>query len=506
VKPILVVENPARWPFEIEGTELLSARTYLTDDQQAGRRGVKVFNLCRRYGYQSIGYYVSLLAEARGHRPIPSVATLQSMGNASMARIVSGELESLIERSLAPLRSEEFTLSIYFGRNLARRHDRLARALFNEFPAPFLRARFLLEGGSWRLAAVRTIPTTEIPEAHRPFVLEQAGRFFRRPSPRPPAEGFRYDLAILWREEDPAAPSDARAIRKFIRAARDRGIRAQVISPDEVGRIAEYDALFIRETTEVEHHTYRLSRRAHREGLVVLDDPQSILRCSNKVYQAELFRRHGIPMPTTLVVHEGNTGDIAATVGLPCVLKRPDGAFSRGVARAADTRDLERLLPELFEQSELVIAQAWTPSDFDWRIGVLEGRPLFACRYHMVPGHWQIIHSSGARHTRYGKVEAVPLNETPEAVIGLAVRAADLVGSGFYGVDVKEVGGRLLVMEVNDNPNVEAGYEDTVTGDAIYFEVMDFFRRRLDQRGNRGVRGGGQSASIGDPEGKDPAT
>jgi glutathione synthase/RimK-type ligase-like ATP-grasp enzyme len=490
MKPLVVVENTGRWPFDLDEVEVVTARAYLTEDEYSERRGVAVFNLCRRYGYQTVGYYVSLLAEARGHRPIPSVATLQALGNASIARLVSEELEALIQRSLAPLKSDEFTLSIYFGRNLAQRYDSLARALFNEFRAPLLRARFAREGDEWRLLGVRPIPTSEIPEAHRPFVLEQARRFFRRPAGPRPDEEFRYDLAILWSKDDPNAPSDERAIRRFIRAARSRGIRAVVIEPDEAARIAEYDALFIRETTAVEHHTFRMARRADREGMVVLDDPQSIIRCSNKVYQAELFRRRGLPTPKTLVVHEGNLREVAATVGLPCVLKRPDGCFSQGVVKAESAEDLVALLPALFRESELVIAQAWTPSSFDWRIGVLDGRPLFACRYHMAPGHWQIVRSEGARHARYGRVEALPIEDAPKKAVELAVRAAKLVGSGFYGVDLKEIEGRFVLMEVNDNPNVDAGFEDGAAGDALYLEVMDYFRRRLDQRGSDGRKNG----------------
>jgi glutathione synthase/RimK-type ligase-like ATP-grasp enzyme len=490
MKPLVVVENPSRWPFHSDEVEVVSARAYLTEDEYSERRRVAVFNLCRRYGYQTVGYYVSLLAEARGHRPIPSVSTLQALGNASIARLVSEELEALIQRSLAPLKSDEFTLSIYFGRNLATRYDSLSRALFNEFRAPLLRARFVREKGEWQLLGVRPIPTSEIPDAHRPFVLEQARRFFRRPAGPPRDEDFRYDLAILWSPDDPSSPSDERAIRRFIRAARKLGIHAEVIEPEEAVRIAEYDALFIRETTAVEHHTYRMARRADREGLVVVDDPQSIIRCSNKVYQAELFRRRGLPTPETLVVHEGNVHEVADTVGLPCVLKRPDGCFSQGVVKVESVDDLATLLPTLFRESELVIAQAWTPSSFDWRIGVLDGKALFACRYHMAPGHWQIVRTEGARHARYGRVEALPVESAPKKVVDLAIRAAKLVGTGFYGVDLKEIGGRFVLMEVNDNPNVDAGFEDGAAGESLYLEIMDFFRRRLDSRGSEGRKNG----------------
>jgi glutathione synthase/RimK-type ligase-like ATP-grasp enzyme len=486
---LVVVEALERWPFVLDGVEVVGARDYLTDPRFRDLRGAAVYNLCRRYGYQTVGYYVSLLAQARGHRPLPSVSTLQSLHAATMLRSASAEVEALVEQALRPLRSSSFELSIYFGRNMTRRYDALARALFNEFPAPMLRARFRRdpdpseEGGlgPWRLHGVRPIAGTDVPDAHIPFVLEQAARFFRRRPTMAPREAA-WSLAILWRADDPQPPSNDRAIRKFVRAAADLGIRAEVLGPDETGRIAEYDALFLRETTGVDHRTYRLARRAQRDGLVVVDDPESIIRCTNKVYQAEAFQRHRVPAPRTLVVHRGNVDRIAAEVGMPCVLKRPDGAFSQGVVRAADEAELARLLPDLFAESELLVAQAWTPSTFDWRIGVLGGEPLFACRYHMARGHWQIIRAaaSPSASSTYGAVETLPLDQVPETVIRTAVRAAALMGGGLYGVDLKEVDGRALVIEVNDNPNLDAGYEDAVLGDELYLAVMRHFLKRLE--------------------------
>jgi glutathione synthase/RimK-type ligase-like ATP-grasp enzyme len=485
--PLVVVEVPERWPFELEGVEVVHARDYLTDPRYQEMRGGAVYNLCRRYGYQTFGYYVSLLAEARGHRPLPSVATLQSLHLSPVVRSVSDELDDLVQRSLRPLRGQSFELSIYFGRNVTRRYDQLARALFNEFPAPLLRARFRRDPdpdapgglGPWRLHQVRPVGGSDVPDAHVPFVVEQAARFFRRRSPIAPREA-RWSLAILWSEEDPEPPSDARAIRRFVQAAEELGIRAEVLGPDETGRIAEYDALFIRETTGVQHRTWRLARRAEREGLVVIDDPESIVRCTNKVFQAEAFRRHRIPSPPTMVVHRGNTDRIEAEVGFPCVLKRPDGAFSQGVVKVGDREELAAALPGLFAESELLVAQGWTPSTFDWRIGVLGGEALYACRYHMARGHWQIIRARGEGDADYGRVETLPLEEAPEAVVRTAVRAARLMGEGLYGVDLKEVDGRALVIEVNDNPNLEAGYEDRVLGDELYRAVMRHFLARLE--------------------------
>ena len=140
---ILIIANSQKdWPFRIPDADVVDAWSYLTQPQFSELRGVKVFNLCRSYKYQTVGYYVSLLAEARGHKPLPSITTLQDLRSQAMMRSVSEELEDLIQHSLGPIQSERFTLSIYFGRNLAKRYERLSLHLFNLFQSPLLRVQF----------------------------------------------------------------------------------------------------------------------------------------------------------------------------------------------------------------------------------------------------------------------------------------------------------------------------------------------------------------------------
>lgn len=481
MRSLIVVERPNLWPLNVPDAEVVPARQYLTDPRFVELRHARVFNLCRSYSYQSLGYYVSLLAAARGHRPMPSITTIQDLRLSAVVRIISEDIEALVQRSLGRIRSDRFVFSIYFGRNLARKYDRLATTLFNYFPAPLLRAEFV-HADQWRLHSLRVIAASDIPDSHRPFVVEQATRFFARPRLVEP-EAPRFELAILFNPDEIDSPSDERAIRKFQRAAEDLGMRASIIDVDDLGRIAEYDALFIRETTSVNHYTYRFASRAQAEGLVVMDDPESIVRCSNKVYQAELFERHDIDCPKTRIVHRDNSEHLGEELGFPVILKRPDSSFSAGVVKAANPDALESSLESFFETSELVVAQEFVPSEFDWRIGVLDRQPLWACRYHMARGHWQIqqVAESGGR--RYGRVEALPLEDAPAGAVDVAVRAAALIGDGLYGVDVKQSGNRFLVMEVNDNPNIEAGYEDGVLKDELYLAVMRSFVARLERQG-----------------------
>lgn len=479
---LIVVNNPNEWPLHVPGVEVAAARSYLVDPKYADLRGAKVFNFCRSYRYQSIGYYVSLLAAARGHKPIPNISTIQDMKSQTIVRLMSDELEELIQKSLADIRSKQFTLSIYFGRNLARKYDRLSRELFKFFQAPFLRAQFA-RNDQWELQSIRPIAAREIPDSHHDFVVHVAGEYLA--GKRPPSSRNktveRYDMAILWDPQEEGA-SDEQAIRKFSKAAAQRGISTEVISKEDFGRLAEFDALFIRETTNVNHHTYRFSRRAQAEGLVVLDDPESILRCTNKVYLAELLDHRGILTPKTLIVHRDNVEEIVPFLGLPVILKQPDSSFSQGVIKVDDAEGVIREAEAMLEKSDLVIAQEFLPTEFDWRIGIIDQKPLYACKYWMARKHWQIIHRTGSHNDRFGRVEALPVELAPSGVVRTALKAADLVGDGLYGVDLKQVERKCYVIEINDNPTLQAGFEDAILKDQLYQRIMDVFLHRLDRR------------------------
>ncbi|MBN1611270.1 MAG: RimK family protein [Polyangiaceae bacterium] len=482
MNPIIVVNNPKDWRFHIPGVEVVSARSYLTQPAYSERRGVKVFNLCKSYRYQSLGYYVSLLATARGHKPAPSVATMQDMKAHEIVRIRSEDLEELIQHSLAPIVSSHFELSIYFGRNLARRYDRLSARLFQLFYAPLLRASFArARDGRWTLQGVSTLSADGIPDNHTRFVLEVATEYFKAKRWSAPRQRLsRYDLAILFDPSEKEPPSDERAIAKFVKAAQALGMTASLIQKDDYAQLAEFDALFIRETTNVHHHTYRFARRALAEGMVVIDDPDSILRCTNKVYLKELMDRHHVPAPRTMIVHRDNVEQVSSTLGLPCILKKPDSAFSQGVLKVESVEDLCGRCEELLAKSELVIAQQFMPTEFDWRVGVLDGKPLWCAKYYMAPRHWQIMKHEGNGRTRYGKVEAVDIAQAPARVVRTALRVAALIGDGLYGVDLKTVGGKTYVVEVNDNPSIEAGEEDAILKDALYENIMRVFLQRLE--------------------------
>jgi len=483
LKRIIVVDEPSGWTLGREAAELMSVDDYLVSAPISGR-GVRIFNLAGSFRYQSRGYYVSLLAEARGHKVIPSVRTIQELNSRSIVRFLPPEVDELVRRSLRRIRSDEFTLTVYFGENVAEQHARLATALYQMFQAPFLRFRFRKGREHWSIRGVRALALEEIPPSHMPLVRDAARRYFSRKRYAPERKHrYQHDLAILVTQEEREPPSDRKAINNFVQAARKEGFSVELIGRSDYHRLAEFDALFIRETTAVNNHTWRFSHRAQSEGLAVIDDPVSILRCANKVFLAEILKGAHIPIPETVIVTRDNRGQALEVLGLPCVLKLPDSSFSLGVVKTSTQEEFLAETDRMLGSSDLLIAQEFIPTEFDWRIGVLEGRALFACKYFMARDHWQIYDWASTKSRPVsGSWETVAVDDAPPVIVATALQASRLVGDGLYGVDLKYVDGRPIVIEINDNPSIESGVEDAVLGPETYAAVMRSLRRRVEAR------------------------
>src|SRR5205823_888851 len=142
-------------------------------------------------------------------------------------------------------------------------------------------AHFHKEEGKWQLRKVGPIAAKEIPEAHHSEVVGFAKEYFEgKRTERATKPDIRYSVAILMNPQEEMPPSNEGSIRRFIKAAEKLHMEAEIIDRDDYSRLGEFDALFIRETTAVNHHTFRFARRAAAEGLVIIDDPESILRCT----------------------------------------------------------------------------------------------------------------------------------------------------------------------------------------------------------------------------------
>ncbi len=379
-------QPPEPPPLLVGGASPLTAEAYLLDPLYQNLPPLRILNCTDTLGYQQEGYYVSLLALARGHLATPDVFDLAVPASVAAANVRGGPRR----RPSLPLR-----------------------------------------------------------------------------------------VAILHNPDDDTCPSNPEALRRFCEAGRRLGLDVELLRASDEAALSSYGALFVRSTTRVDSPAFRLSCAASALGLVVIDDPSSILQCSNKVYIDALLRRHGVRTPRSMVAHRSNVSEVLATLGLPCVVKSPDGSFSGGVSRVDSKVELHAALDALFEHSALVLAQEYLPTDFDWRVGILDGSPLFGCRFYTVDGHWQVVRWNADGSFDSGPHETLPVEDVPACVLDTALHAARLVGDGFYGLDLKLVGDTCYVVEINDNPSVDDGVEDQVLQDELYRRVMHVLRHRI---------------------------
>ncbi|MQX36221.1 RimK family protein [Roseospira navarrensis] len=466
--------------------KVMTVREYLARPQLFEGRRPGIINLSRSYAYQSSGYYAALLAEARGHRALPTVQTMLELSRKALYRAALPDLEESLNALVPKLDdppSAPFKLLVVFGQAEAAGYARFARLLFDWFRCPIIEVA-VRPGPWWRIERLRPLSPMRLTGEVRTFFFDQLARYttraWRGPKVRVPA---RWSLAVLHSPREAMAPSKTSSLERLAQVGARMGVEVEPIQKTDFARLAEFDALFIRETTNIDTHTYRFARRAEQEGMPVIDDTQSMIRCTNKVYLKELLEAARLPMPDSLVL--AGAADLAraeARLGFPLVLKVPDGSFSRGVHKI-DSRDtLAERARALFKDTDLLLAQAFMPTTFDWRVGVLGGRPLFACQYLMARNHWQIINHRADGSVVEGRFRTFAVEDAPADVIDIAVRATRAIGDGLYGVDLKQNDRGVFVIEINDNPNMDTAIEGAVLKDELWRRLLTWFLERLERR------------------------
>ena len=90
---VILVDQPKDFPNAETPHKVITTKDYLVRPKLFDSARPKVINLARSYGYQSQGYYASLLGEARGHRVIPSTETMLELSGAKLYQHALPELE-----------------------------------------------------------------------------------------------------------------------------------------------------------------------------------------------------------------------------------------------------------------------------------------------------------------------------------------------------------------------------------------------------------------------------
>ena len=274
-------------------------------------------------------------------------------------------------------------------------------------------------------------------------------------------------------------PTEEAALQNFKLAAEKAGQEFSFLFREDISEIPRYNAVFIRATTDPLYTSYIVSKTAWELGLKVIDDPESIQICANKIHQYALLEKFGVPhIPTVFLnrdeLHRKNIVDIFDTLGKPVVIKAPYTSFSRYVEKAACETSFRDVAKSFFKKSDVLAVQKFMPTAFDWRVGVLNDEVLYVCKYMIPKGRWK--HGAklrGKPTVIWGRTVSMKKKNAPMRLKDVALKACRVIGKGLYGVDIKEIDGDYVVVEVNDNPSIYAGYEDQRDKD-LYQKIITY--------------------------------
>ena len=206
----------------------------------------------------------------------------------------------------------------------------------------------------------------------------------------------------------------------------------------------------------------QLATQLENLGMRVFNSAQSILWCDDKAQTFLRLTPHGIPMPRTILAPKTFTNigytdlsfldDVVQSLGFPIVLKECFGSFGQQVYLLNDMDSLRRKVQELAGAPLLfqeLIAESY---GHDTRINVVGGKVVASMLRRSTDGDFR------SNLTLGGEME----NYTPTpGEAALAIRATELLGLDFAGVDILFGKDGPILCEVNSNAHFKTTLQCT---------------------------------------------
>lgn len=243
------------------------------------------------------------------------------------------------------------------------------------------------------------------------------------------------------------------------------GHRMDFLFKPDMYKIPQYDGIYIRAMTDPLNAAYVAARIAQLNGVRVIDDPDSIIICCDKVNMYRHLQSKGVPIPQTEFLAKEDVTLARAerlfdVLGNPVVLKAPNSAFSMYVEKVSTPEEYVKVGKRFLRRADRIVAQRFVRSKFDWRVGVLGNEVIYVCQYMIPKNRWKILTFMEDGQAVYSRVKTLPVAKADPRLLDTALQATRSIGTGLYGVDIKQVGDKFFVIEVNDNPTIAEGEED----------------------------------------------
>ena len=172
---LVVVDSYEQWEPYYTSDSVVTIDTYL-QDEKFSTSSYLVINLCSDLSYLSEGYYCSLLAQARKHRVLPSIETLNRLDGSIPLKIG----HNLPPHSTCQCLSKsdrdngEYILDLFFGKPKDNNFNKIGRTIFEHYPAPLLRVT-ISPSSPYQIREIRNLPLEELDDQQQDLFCRQSG-------------------------------------------------------------------------------------------------------------------------------------------------------------------------------------------------------------------------------------------------------------------------------------------------------------------------------------------
>lgn len=263
--------------------------------------------------------------------------------------------------------------------------------------------------------------------------------------------------------------------------------------------LSHYDAVIPRIGASISYFGTAVVRQFEQMGVFTASSSLGISNSRDKLRSMQILSRHKLGIPQTTFVRDRR--DILPAIervgGAPVIIKLLEGTQGVGVILAESNKVAEAIIETLHSTKQNVLVQKFVAESKGRDVrAIVIGDQVVAAMRRVAQG--QEFRSNVHRG---GRTEVVELDEQYRAT---AVRAAQIMGLRFAGVDLLESDTGPLVMEVNSSPGLE-GIE-AATGLDIAGTLVEYLKAQvkfpeLDIRQRLTVSRGYDVAELNVPEG-----
>lgn len=264
-------------------------------------------------------------------------------------------------------------------------------------------------------------------------------------------------------------------------------------------KLSTYDAVIPRIGASITYFGTAVVRQFEQMGVFTASSSLGITNSRDKLRSLQMLSRHKLGIPETTFVRDRR--DVLPAIervgGAPVIIKLLEGTQGVGVILADSNKIAEAIIETLQSTKQNVLVQKFVAESKGKDVrAIVIGDQVVAAMRRVAQG--QEFRSNVHRG---GKTEVVQLDETYKET---AVRAAQIMGLRFAGVDMLESRSGPQVMEVNSSPGLE-GIE-AATGLDIAGTLIDYLKAQvkfpeLDIRQRLTVSRGYDVAELVIPEG-----